>query len=246
MQKKILIGAFLCFWSVLATAGPKDEGMWLPMLLKQMNEADMKAKGLKLSADEIYNVNKSSLKDAIVSFGGFCTGELVSPEGLLLTNHHCGYKQIQFHSSVENDYLTNGYWAMNRSQELPNPGLTATFVVRMEDVTGKILSNIDYRMPEAERQATITKRINQLQRDAVADSHYEAIIRPFYGGNEYYMFITETFRDVRMVGIPITGCGPGIRAIFRCSAFTPAKTTVRPIIPKTTCRTVPNTFSPFR
>lgn len=110
-----------------------DEGMWLPMLLKQLNEADMQKKGLQLTAEQIYSVNKGSIKDAVVQFGGGCTGEIISDQGLLLTNHHCGYSQIQSHSSVEKDYLTKGYWAMSRDQELPNPGLTATFIVRMED-----------------------------------------------------------------------------------------------------------------
>ncbi len=181
--------------------------MWLPMLLKKLNEADMKAKGFKLNAEDLYSINKSSLKDAVVSFGGFCTGEMISPEGLLLTNHHCGYGQIQKHSSVQNDYLTNGFWAMTREQELPNPGLTATFIVRMEDVTTKVLANIDYKTPERERQARIAQNITKLEQDAVADSHYQAIIRPFFNGNEYYLFITEVFRDVRLVGTPPSAIG---------------------------------------
>ena len=119
-----------------------DEGMWLPYLLKQLNEKDMKKNGCKLSAEDIYSINKSSLKDAIVQFGGGCTGEIISNKGLLLTNHHCGYGQIAEHSTVEKDYLTNGFWAMNQNEELPNPGLTATFIVRMEDVTEKVNKNI--------------------------------------------------------------------------------------------------------
>ena len=134
------VTAFLaaaCLSLGISTAKP-DEGMWLPMLLNQLNETAMQQKGMKLTAEDIYSVNQSSLKDAIVSFGGFCTGEIISPEGLLLTNHHCGYGQVQAHSSVENDYLTNGFWAMNREQELPNPGLTATFIVRIDDVTAAV------------------------------------------------------------------------------------------------------------
>lgn len=127
---------------MLAAPARADEGMWLPLLLKQLNEADMQKKGLKLTADQIYSINQGSLKDAVVQFGGGCTGEIISNEGLLLTNHHCGYGQIQQHSSVEQDYLTKGYWAMDRSQELTNPGLTATFIIRMEDVTGQVLAGV--------------------------------------------------------------------------------------------------------
>jgi hypothetical protein len=207
MCRKVFLTLSLLTLSFIAFAGNKDEGMWLPMLLKKLNEADMKAKGFKLNAEDLYSINKSSLKDAVVSFGGFCTGEMISPEGLLLTNHHCGYGQIQKHSSVQNDYLTNGFWAMTREQELPNPGLTATFIVRMEDVTTKVLANIDYKTPERERQARIAQNITKLEQDAVADSHYQAIIRPFFNGNEYYLFITEVFRDVRLVGTPPSAIG---------------------------------------
>src|SRR5690349_473323 len=136
---RLALLAFLLLPASLMAA-PPDEGMWLPLLLKQLNEADMQQKGPKLTAEQIYSVNQGSLKDAVVQFGGGCTGEIISDQGLLLTNHHCGYSQIQSHSSVENDYLTKGYWAMNREQELPNPGLTATFIIRMEDVTSQVLT----------------------------------------------------------------------------------------------------------
>lgn len=183
------------------------EGMWLPMLLKSLNENDMQAMGLKLSAEDIYSINQSSLKDAIVSFGGFCTGEIISDQGLLLTNHHCGYGQIQSHSSVENDYLTNGYWAKNHSEELANPGLTATFIVRMEDVTDKILSEIDENLNEGERQKAINEKIKLLVAETIEGSEYGAYIRPFFYGNEYYMFVTETFKDIRLVGAPPSAVG---------------------------------------
>ncbi|MBL4710807.1 MAG: S46 family peptidase [Flavobacteriales bacterium] len=192
---------------ILSNVTSAKEGMWLPMLLKSLNEGDMQSMGLKLSADDIYSINQSSLKDAIVSFGGFCTGEIISDKGLILTNHHCGYGQIQSHSSVENDYLTNGYWAMNHSQELKNPGLTATFIVRMEDVTAKILEGIDSELKESERQGEIRKRINNLVEETTKDSDYGAYIRPFFYGNEYYMFVTETFNDVRLVGAPPSAIG---------------------------------------
>ena len=184
-----------------------DEGMWLPLLLKQLNEADMQAKGLKLTADQIYSVNESSLKDAVVSFGGFCTGEVISDQGLLLTNHHCGYGKIQEHNSVENDYLTNGFWAMSKEEELPNPGLTATFIVRMEDVTTKVMNGLEDGMDEATRNSIIEANINLLKAESVENTHYGAVIKPFYYGNVYYMFITETFKDVRLVGAPPSSIG---------------------------------------
>ena len=183
------------------------EGMWLPLLLKSLNEADMQRMGLKLSAEDIYSVNQSSLKDAVVSFGGFCTGEIISDQGLILTNHHCGYGKIQSHSSVENDYLTNGFWAMNHSEELKNPGLTATFIVRMEDVTNAVLEGIGSDLTNKERDDILSKRIDSITKIATTDTHYEAYIRPFFYGNEYYMFVTETFKDVRMVGAPPSSIG---------------------------------------
>ncbi|MDF2436274.1 MAG: peptidase [Bacteroidota bacterium] len=184
-----------------------DEGMWLPMLLKSLNESDMQSKGLKLSAEDIYSINKSSLKDAVVQFGGGCTGEIISDKGLLLTNHHCGYGQIQAHSTVENDLLTNGFWAMNQSQELSNPGLTATFIVRMEDVTAKVLNGVTDNMNDAERDKKINEAIGVLTKEVTSSSKFGAFIRPFYYGNEYYMFVTETFRDVRLVGAPPSSIG---------------------------------------
>ncbi len=184
-----------------------DEGMWLPMLLKQLNEADMQKKGMRLSAEDIYSVNKSSLKDAIVQFGAGCTGEIISNQGLLLTNHHCGYGQIQSHSSVENDLLTNGFWAMTKDQEKPNPGLTATFIVRMEDVTKQILVDIPAGLSEAEREKRVQANIKKVQAQTTAGTHYDAIIRPFFYGNEYYMYVTETFKDIRLVGAPPESIG---------------------------------------
>lgn len=179
-----------------------DEGMWLPHLLKVLNEKDMKAMGFKLSADDIYSVNKKSMKDAVVLFGRGCTGELVSGEGLMFTNHHCGFGQIQDHSSVEHDYLTNGFWAMNRSQELPNPGLSVTFIIEIKDVTNEIIANLKPEMTELERENAVTAASIPLISKAVEGTHYEAIIKPMYGGNEYLLFITETFKDVRLVGAP--------------------------------------------
>ncbi|MBG8553933.1 S46 family peptidase [Hymenobacter guriensis] len=185
-----------------------DEGMWLPLLLKQLNEADMQKKGLKLTAEQIYSVNQGSLKDAVVQFGGGCTGEIISAEGLLLTNHHCGYGQIQSHSSVEKDYLTNGYWAMTREQELPNPGLTATFIVRMEDVTAQVLTGVPSTgILEAQRELLVQQNMQRVSQAAVQGTHYQSFVRPMFNGNEYYLFITEVFQDVRLVGAPPSSIG---------------------------------------
>ncbi|GAA4297282.1 S46 family peptidase [Nibribacter koreensis] len=204
--KQLALALLLGLSSLSAWARP-DEGMWLPMLLKQLNESDMQKKGMRLSAEDIYSINKSSLKDAVVQFGSGCTGEVISNQGLLLTNHHCGYGQIQSHSTVENDYLTNGFWAMSKDQEKPNPGLTATFIVRMEDVTKLILGDIPGNLTEAEREQRVTANIKKVQYGATNGTHYGAIIRPFFYGTEYYMYITETFRDIRLVGAPPESIG---------------------------------------
>ncbi|QNE39589.1 S46 family peptidase [Hymenobacter sp. NBH84] len=185
-----------------------DEGMWLPLLLKQLNEADMQKKGLKLTAEDIYSVNRGSLKDAVVQFGGGCTGEIISDQGLLLTNHHCGYSSIQSHSSVEKDYLTNGYWAMSPSEELPNQGLTATFIVRMEDVTKQVLQDVPATgISEDARERLVQQHSQQVAQAAVQGTHYRTFVRPMFGGNEYYLFVTEVFEDVRLVGAPPSSIG---------------------------------------
>lgn len=173
------------------------EGMWIPMLLKSLNEDEMKNMGMRLSADDIYNINTSSLKDAVFLFGRGCTAELISDQGLLITNHHCGFGQIQSHSSLENDYLKYGFWSKEKKEEIPNKGLTATRIVRMENVTDKVIKGMnDY-------DNTIKKLCN----DAVAGTHYSAVIRPFYYGNEYYLFVTEVFKDIRLVGAPPSSIG---------------------------------------
>jgi len=201
---KNLLLPILLISSLLAKA---DEGMWLPQLLSAMNIKDMKKNGLKLTAEQIYSINKSSLKDAIVQFGGGCTGEVVSNQGLLITNHHCGYSSIAFHSSVEKDYLTKGYWAMNKNEELYTPNLTVTFINRIEDVTAKVMKGIAANSTEARIDSITKANIKQLEKDAVAGTHYEAFVRPFFYGNEYYLFVTETFKDIRMVGAPPSAIG---------------------------------------
>ncbi|MFN3952217.1 MAG: S46 family peptidase [Thermaurantimonas sp.] len=182
------------------------EGMWLPMLLAQLNEGEMKTLGMRISAQDIYSVNQASLKDAIVQFGGGCTGEIISAQGLLLTNHHCGYGQIQYHSSVDRDLLKNGFWAMSQAEELKNPGLTAMFVRYMEDVTNEILKGT-LQMTGADRQKKLQENIQALILRKKAQEGFDYIVRPFYHGNQYVLFATETYRDVRLVGAPPSAIG---------------------------------------
>lgn len=183
-----------------------DEGMWLPLLLKN-KEADMQKNGMRISAEDIYSVNNASLKDAVMLFGTGCTGEFVSNQGLLLTNHHCGYSFIVSHSTVERDYLTNGFWAMNREEELPCKGLSITRLVYMEDVTQSVLKGVADNMSETERQKLIEKNIAQVKEKATKNNHYTAVIKPFYYGNQYFMYVNEVFKDVRLVGAPPSNIG---------------------------------------
>ena len=184
-----------------------DEGMWLPQLLQSLNEKEMKRMGMKISAADIYSISKSSLKDAIVSFGGFCTAEVISDNGLLLTNHHCGFDAIQNHSSLTDNYIQKGFWAKNYGQELPNQGLFATFIVRIEEVTNTVLAGLPANISEKERQSLIDKNIAQLRKDYKKETYEDLIIRPFFDGNKYYLFVTETYRDVRLVGAPPSSIG---------------------------------------
>lgn len=184
-----------------------DEGMWLLNMLKKINEGEMQSMGMKLTAEQIYSVNNSSVKDAIVSFGGFCTGEMISKDGLLLTNHHCGLDAIQSHSTTEHDYLTNGFWAKTRKDELPTPGLFVRFLVRMEDVTDKMKAELGDTLSETARMAAITKIGNKLSKDATEGTHYTAEVRSMFNGDEFYLFVYETFKDVRMVGAPPSSIG---------------------------------------
>jgi hypothetical protein len=177
------------------------------MLLKQLNEKDMKNMGMKISAEDIYSMNKSSMKDAVVLFAQKCTGEIISSEGLLLTNHHCGFAQIQNHSAVNHDYLKDGFWAKNHAEELPNPGITVTFIVSMKDVTPDVLQGVDASMSEREREDKIAANSLLLVAESVAGTHYEGLIKPMYNGNEYVLFVTEVFRDVRLVGAPPQSIG---------------------------------------
>ncbi|MBN1417070.1 MAG: S46 family peptidase [Bacteroidales bacterium] len=195
------------FLLVGTTSLKADEGMWLLPLLEKLNMDKMTSMGLRLSAEDIYSINHSSLKDAIVIFGGGCTGEVVSAEGLLLTNHHCGFDAIQNHSSVEHDYLKDGFWAMRREEELPNPGLTATFLIRIEDVTQQILASLNDSVPEDMRSEKIKQVSREIIKDATAGNHYKATVRSFFDGNDYYLLVYEVYRDVRLVGAPPSSIG---------------------------------------
>ena len=184
-----------------------DEGMWIPMLLENMNEKDMSRLGMRITASDIYDINNSSMKDAIFLFGGGCTASAISAEGLLLTNHHCGYGAIQRLSTIENDMLTNGFWAVGRQDELYCPGLTVTRLVKMEDVTDAALSRVTDDLTEEARAEIIEKNIKEIKDEATKDTHYEAVVKPFFYGNQYYLFVNEIFKDIRLVGAPPSSIG---------------------------------------
>lgn len=211
-MKRILI-VFLSI--VISLNGLRaDEGMWLPMFLKSMNFKEMQEMGLKLTPEQIYSINNSSIKDAIVGLGqpgwdgafNFCTGEIISKEGLFLTNHHCGYGAIQALSTDEENYLEDGFWAMTKEQEKP-AGFVVHILQRMEDVTPAVLDGIDDNTSESDRTKMIRSRVDSIKKAAEGDSHYKAVIKPFYKGNEFYMFIYEVFQDVRFVGAPPSSIG---------------------------------------
>lgn len=188
---------FITLVSLVAGNACADEGMWLPFLLGK-NYDQMKKLGLKITPEQIYSVNNSSLKDAVVNFGNFCTGEIVSQDGLILTNHHCGFDAIQSHSSVEHDYITDGFWAMDRSQELSNPGLTVTFLIRMEDVTGRFAGKTE------EEQTALTK---ELKKEYGEENAYEIEVEDFFEGNQKILFVYQIFTDIRLVGAPPSAVG---------------------------------------
>jgi len=204
MHMKQLLTAFLTLSTAICLSA---QGMWLPSLLEKQNEKEMRSLGLKLSADDIYHPVNPSIKDAICMFDGGCTGEMISPEGLLLTNHHCGFGAIQALSTLENNYVEDGYWAKDRNAELPAQGVTAMFVTRMEDVTTVVLQGVTDNMAERDRQSQIDQNIATLKRVTKKEKWEEVSVRPFYNGNQYYLFITQTFVDVRLVGTPPSSIG---------------------------------------
>jgi len=195
--KKLLLSIPL----ITASAAFAHEGMWLPTLLQAI-EGNMRTEGLLISAEDIYSLNNGSLKDATVLFGGGCTAEVVSEQGLILTNHHCGFSAIANHSAVGKDYLKDGFWATTMADELPNPGTTATFIVRMEDVTDRVLARLKSGMSEPERNAAITAVAEGLIKEAKEGTGYDAVVKPFNYGNSWYLIVSQTFRDVRLVGAP--------------------------------------------
>lgn len=203
-MKKISLLLFIGLLSSWLSTAQEAGGMWIP---NELNESEMKAMGMKIDAKDIFDPQAASIKDAIAHFGGGCTSEVISPNGLLLTNHHCGYSQIQSHSTVENDYLKEGFWAKDYSEELPNKGLTATFIVDIQEVTDKILQGVSGDMNEEDRQDLIKDNIEIVNKNIIKEAYQDSFIRAFYKGNKYYLFITETYKDIRLVGAPPSSIG---------------------------------------
>jgi hypothetical protein len=203
-MKKLL--SLLVLAMVLAGPLKADEGMWLPALIQKLNINAMHEKGFKLSAEDLYSINNSSLKDAVVSIQG-CTAEMISPDGLMLTNHHCAFGDIQRHSSVEHDYLQNGFWAKSKSDELTCQGKFARFLIRVEDVTEKVLADVKAGMTYEERQKAVREASAKIEREATANSQYQATVASFFESNQYFLFVYETYRDVRLVGAPPQSLG---------------------------------------
>jgi len=205
-MKKILSILLIIFFS-FGFKAKADEGMWLLPLIEKLNIGTMTQLGLKLSAEDIYSLNKACLKDAVVIFGGGCTGEIVSSQGLILTNHHCGYSSIQSHSSVDHDYLKDGFWAKTKEDELPNQGLSVTFLVRIEDVTDQVLANVKPGMSETDRNAAISDARSAIEKKASEGNNYRNSVSSFYGGNNFYLLVYERYNDVRLVGAPPSSIG---------------------------------------
>lgn len=205
-MKKITLKSFLltCFFNASSLVAQTGGGMWIP---NQLNEKEMKEMGLKISPKQIFNTYNPSIKDAVAHFGGGCTSEVISPKGLLLTNHHCGYYSIQSHSTVTNDLLTHGFWASNYEDEKPNEGLKATFIVDIIDVTSQILLGISDNFTEQQRNIIIKNNINKISSTIKKEDYQNIAILPFYNGNQYYAFITETYEDIRLVGAPPSSIG---------------------------------------
>lgn len=205
-MKKITLKSFLltCFFNASSLVAQTGGGMWIP---NQLNEKEMKEMGMKISSKQIFNTYNPSIKDAVAHFGGGCTSEVISPKGLLLTNHHCGYYSIQSHSTVTNDLLTHGFWASNYEEEKPNEGLKATFIVDIIDVTSQILLGISDNFTEQQRNIIIKNNINKISSTIKKEDYQDIAILPFYNGNQYYAFITETYEDIRLVGAPPSSIG---------------------------------------
>ncbi len=193
--------------ALVAPGAVADEGMWIPVLIEKYNIRLMQENGFKLTATDIYSINRASMKDAVVLFGGGCTGEFISDKGLIITNHHCGYSYIQSHSTLEHDYLSDGFWAATAADELPNPRLTVTILKYMEDVTARVLNGVTDGMDKEKRDALINANITAINAEAVRGTHYASAVRPFFLGNQYFLIVNEVFRDVRLVGAPPSAIG---------------------------------------
>jgi hypothetical protein len=205
MKKRLLIS--ILFIHIIIRAGLSVEGMWIPLLIEKFNIKDMHEKGCRLTAEDIYSINKACLTNAVVLFGRGCTGEIISRDGLVLTNHHCGYSRIHSHSTLQADYLKEGFWAGSKSEELPNPGLTVSFLLRIEDVTQKVLQDTEGLISKPEKENQITDNIQNIITLATDGTNFNAEIKPFFFGKEYYMFVYETFKDIRLVGAPPNSIG---------------------------------------
>jgi hypothetical protein len=206
-MRKILLISALSLMTISGFSSAPDEGIWIPLLIEKYNIRLMKEKGFKLSAEDVYSVNRACMKDAVLDFNGGCTGELISGEGLLITNHHCGFGQIQKHSTLEHNYLRDGFWAMSRKEELPNPGVSVTLLKWMEDVTEKVLTGITDSTPSADREKLIASNIENIRKKAVEGTGFSAYVTPFFMGNQYFLFVNETFNDIRFVGAPPSAIG---------------------------------------
>ncbi len=200
MKKRLLIIVLL--FHIIIRPGLPVEGMWIPLLVEKFNIKDMHEKGCRLTAEEIYSINKACLVNAVVLFGRGCTGEVISPDGLVLTNHHCGYSRIHSHSTLDKDYLKEGFWALSKSEELPNPGTTVSFLLRIEDVTQKVFEETEDLSSKAEKDDKIAGNIQKIITQTTNGTNFDAEIKPFYFGKEYYMFVYQIFRDIRLVGAP--------------------------------------------
>jgi len=204
-MKRLVIIVLLV--ALISPAAVADEGMWVPVLIEKYNIRLMQENGFRLTAEDIYSINKASMKDAVVLFGGGCTGEFISDKGLIITNHHCGYGHIQNHSTLEHDYLTDGFWAASQEEELANPRLTVTILKYMEDVTDRVLEGVTEEMDKEKREATINANMTAISNEAVSGTHYLAAVRPFFLGNQYFLIVNEVFSDVRLVGAPPSAIG---------------------------------------
>lgn len=205
MKKQLLTTVLLL--AIIAPGALADEGMWIPVLIEKYNIRLMQENGFKLTAEDIYSINRASMKDAVVLFGGGCTGEFISDRGLIITNHHCGYGYIQNHSTLEHDYLSDGFWAASNAEELANPGLSVTILKYMEDVTDRVLKGVTDDMDREKRDAVINANITAINAEAVKGTRYQSAVRPFFLGNQYFLIVNEVFRDVRLVGAPPSAIG---------------------------------------